>query len=107
MCPDQLSTTIETLYRSESGRILATLDFGNRIESFSIDNIARRLARALIRFSERLGHVAENGSVQMIPFTHELLSQIRGNLPRNCDPLYDPVPAPGVFDLFAQRHPAA
>jgi len=55
-----------------------TMEFGHRIESFSVDNIARRLARALIRFSERLGHVAENGSVQMIPFTHELLSQYVG-----------------------------
>jgi CRP/FNR family transcriptional regulator, cyclic AMP receptor protein len=55
-----------------------SMDFGTRIESFSVDNIARRLARALIRFSERLGHVAENGSVQMIPFTHELLSQYVG-----------------------------
>jgi len=28
-----------------------SMDFGTRIESFSVDNIARRLARALIRFS--------------------------------------------------------
>jgi CRP/FNR family cyclic AMP-dependent transcriptional regulator len=55
-----------------------SLDFGSRIESFSVDNIARRLARTLIRFSERLGHEAEDGSVQMIPFTHELLSQYVG-----------------------------
>ena len=53
-------------------------DFGARIESFSVDNIARRLARSLIRFSERLGHQTEDGSVQMIPFTHELLSQYVG-----------------------------
>lgn len=55
-----------------------SMEFGSRIESFSVDNIARRLARALIRFSERLGHQAEDGSVQMIPFTHELLSQYVG-----------------------------
>ena len=55
-----------------------SMDFGSRIESFSVDNIARRLARALIRFSERLGHQTEDGSVQMIPFTHELLSQYVG-----------------------------
>src|ERR1041385_2098907 len=29
-----------------------TVDFTHRIESFSLDNIARRLARALIRFAE-------------------------------------------------------
>jgi CRP/FNR family cyclic AMP-dependent transcriptional regulator len=55
-----------------------SMEFGSRIESFSVDNIARRLARALIRFSERLGQPAVNGSVQMIPFTHELLSQYVG-----------------------------
>lgn len=55
-----------------------SIEFGNRIESFSVDNIARRLARTLIRFSERLGHGAEDGSVQMMPFTHELLSQYVG-----------------------------
>lgn len=55
-----------------------TIDFGHRIESFSVDNIARRLARSLIRFSERLGVEEEDGSVRMVPFTHELLSQYVG-----------------------------
>jgi len=55
-----------------------SIEFGHRIESFSVDNIARRLARTLIRFSERLGQSMEDGSVQMMPFTHELLSQYVG-----------------------------
>lgn len=55
-----------------------SIEFGHRIESFSVDNIARRLARTLIRFSERLGQGGEDGSVQMMPFTHELLSQYVG-----------------------------
>jgi CRP/FNR family transcriptional regulator len=55
-----------------------TLEFTHRIESFSVDNIARRLARSLIRFSERLGVVETDGSVRMTPFTHELLSQYVG-----------------------------
>ncbi len=55
-----------------------SVDFAERIESFSVDNIARRLARTLIRFSERLGLRADDGSIQMIPFTHELLSQYVG-----------------------------
>jgi CRP/FNR family transcriptional regulator len=55
-----------------------TLDFGHRIESFSVDNIARRLARSLIRFSDRLGVPESDGSVRMVPFTHELLSQYVG-----------------------------
>ena len=55
-----------------------TIDFTHRIESFSVDNIARRLARSLIRFSERLGVAEEDGAVRMAPFTHELLSQYVG-----------------------------
>ena len=55
-----------------------TSDFTHRIESFSADNVARRLARSLIRFSERLGTSADDGSVRMEPFTHELLSQYVG-----------------------------
>jgi CRP/FNR family transcriptional regulator len=55
-----------------------SVDFAERIESFSVDNIARRLARTLVRFSERLGARSDDGSIQMIPFTHELLSQYVG-----------------------------
>ena len=55
-----------------------TLDFALRIESFSVDNISRRLARTLIRFSDRLGNNGEDGSVRMVPFTHELLAQYVG-----------------------------
>ncbi|MGD0771391.1 MAG: Crp/Fnr family transcriptional regulator [Candidatus Solibacter sp.] len=55
-----------------------TIEFTHRIESFSVDNIARRLARSLIRFSERLGTAQEDGSVRVTPFTHELLSQYVG-----------------------------
>ncbi len=55
-----------------------TLEFTHRIESFSVDNIARRLARSLIRFSERLGVEEADGSVRLTPFTHELLSQYVG-----------------------------
>jgi CRP/FNR family cyclic AMP-dependent transcriptional regulator len=53
-------------------------DFSQRIESLSVDNVARRLAHSLVRFSERLGSPTEDGSIQMIPFTHELLSQYVG-----------------------------
>src|ERR671927_264558 len=49
-----------------------TIDFTHRIESFSVDNIARRLARSLIRFSERLGMPEDDGPHRMVPFTHEL-----------------------------------
>ena len=53
-------------------------EFTRRIESFAVDSIERRLARSLLRFSERLGTVEEDGSVRMMPFTHALLSQFVG-----------------------------
>ena len=52
-----------------------TVDFAHRIESLSIDKVERRLSRSLIRFSERLGIPQGDGSIRMMPFTHELLSQ--------------------------------
>jgi CRP-like cAMP-binding protein len=55
-----------------------TMEYSHRIESLSVDDIAHRLARTLIRFSERLGVVEEDGAVRMTPFTHELLSQYVG-----------------------------
>jgi CRP/FNR family cyclic AMP-dependent transcriptional regulator len=56
-----------------------SIDFGHRIESFSADSIARRLARALVRFCDRMGErEAEDGSMRMMPITHELLSQYVG-----------------------------
>jgi CRP/FNR family transcriptional regulator, cyclic AMP receptor protein len=54
------------------------LDLSRRIESFSLESIERRLARALLHFSERLGVPEEDGSVRILPLTHELLSQYVG-----------------------------
>lgn len=53
-------------------------EFSRRIESLSLDTIERRLARSLIRFSERLGQQEEDGSVKLMPLTHELLSRYVG-----------------------------
>jgi CRP/FNR family transcriptional regulator, cyclic AMP receptor protein len=56
-----------------------SIEFGHRIESFSADTISRRLARALVHFSEDMGQRnAEDGPVQMMSFTHELLAQYVG-----------------------------
>src|SRR5205814_7410337 len=55
-----------------------TITFTERIDSFGADNIQRRLARSLIRFSERFGTTEEDGSVLMMPLTHELLGQYVG-----------------------------
>jgi CRP-like cAMP-binding protein len=53
-------------------------DFERRIESMAIESISTRLARALIRFSERFGTRGDDGSVHMVPFRHELLGQYVG-----------------------------
>lgn len=53
-------------------------DFIGRIRSFSTDTVERRLARALIRFSERLGTLEQDGAVRMMPLTHTLLSRYVG-----------------------------
>jgi CRP-like cAMP-binding protein len=50
-----------------------------RIESFASDRILRRVARALIRLSDRLGTPDANGWVRMIPLTHKLISQYVGS----------------------------
>jgi CRP/FNR family cyclic AMP-dependent transcriptional regulator len=53
-------------------------EYTRRIESFAIDSIERRLARSLLRFSERLGTQEEGGSVSMMPLTQQMLSQYVG-----------------------------
>jgi CRP-like cAMP-binding protein len=53
-------------------------ELSRRIESLSLDTIERRLARSLIRFSERLGQTEQDGSVRLMPLTHELLSRYVG-----------------------------
>src|ERR1017187_1191346 len=41
-------------------------EYTRRIQSFAIDGVERRLARALLRFSARLGTPREHGSVWMM-----------------------------------------
>lgn len=53
-------------------------EYTRRIESFAIDSIERRLARSLLRFSERLGTEEEGGSTSMMPLTQQMLSQYVG-----------------------------
>jgi len=55
-----------------------TIIFSGRIGSLAVDGAGLRVARSLIRFSERLGSPEDDGSVRMVPFTHELLSQYVG-----------------------------
>lgn len=55
-----------------------SVDFKARLESFSLDGTANRLARALIHFAERTGGASEEGSITIAPLTHELLAQYVG-----------------------------
>ena len=55
-----------------------TVDCGQRIEIFSVDDVARRLARSLIRFSDRLGTPRDDGSIRIPALTHSFLSQYVG-----------------------------
>ena len=55
-----------------------TMTLVERLESCSRDNTDRRLAWALLRFTNRLGTRAEDGSIRMFPFTHEVLSAYVG-----------------------------
>ena len=81
-----------------------TMDFGHRIESFSVDNIARRLARSLIRFSERLG-TPEAGRLHAPGAVHARVAiAIRGHLARDRHALHESVPPPGLPALLPQRH---
>jgi CRP/FNR family transcriptional regulator, cyclic AMP receptor protein len=49
-----------------------------RIVSLSLDTIERRLARSLLRFSERLGTPEADGYVRITLLTHEMLSRSVG-----------------------------
>jgi CRP/FNR family transcriptional regulator len=53
-------------------------DYAGRIESMAMDTIERRLARSLLRFSERLGTPTESGFVWMMPLSQEMLSRYVG-----------------------------
>jgi CRP/FNR family transcriptional regulator, cyclic AMP receptor protein len=53
-------------------------DLALRMESLATENISRRLARTLLRFSERLGLPTEGGAVQIIALTHESLAECVG-----------------------------
>jgi len=53
-------------------------EINRRIGSLSLDTVERRLARSLIRFSQRLGMAEGDGGVRIVPLTHEMLSRHAG-----------------------------
>src|SRR5579872_2648670 len=54
------------------------MGFTQRIESLCVENIGQRVARALLRLADRMGAQEKDGSLRMIPLTHELLAQYVG-----------------------------
>jgi len=54
------------------------LGFTQRIESLCVENIGQRVARALLRLADRMGSQEKDGSLRMLPLTHELLAQYVG-----------------------------
>ena len=55
-----------------------SMDFEQRVTGYSLDPIPSRLARSLLYLAERFGTRARDGSLQMTPFTHVLLSEYVG-----------------------------
>jgi CRP-like cAMP-binding protein len=54
------------------------MGFTQRIESLCVENIGQRVARALLRLGDRMGSPEKDGSIRMLPLTHELLAQYVG-----------------------------
>lgn len=57
--------------------VARTQELACRIESFSSENVTQRLARALLRFGERIGE-RKDDVLSMSPFKHEVLAQYVG-----------------------------
>ena len=52
------------------------IEADQRIESFAVDHIPRRLIKTLLRLGERFGEsTGSNGHLRLMPFTHELLAR--------------------------------
>jgi CRP-like cAMP-binding protein len=55
-----------------------SIECNQRIGALSHHTIEQRLAWSLLRFSERLGSPEQDGSIRMMPFTHEMLARYVG-----------------------------
>jgi CRP-like cAMP-binding protein len=55
-----------------------SLDYEERLQSFALEKTPERVVRALLRFADRLGSLAEDGSVRIPPLTHQVISEYVG-----------------------------
>lgn len=53
-------------------------DYEARLQSFALDKTPERVVRSLLRFAERLGSPTEDGSIQILPLTHQVISEYVG-----------------------------
>jgi CRP-like cAMP-binding protein len=54
------------------------VDFEERLQTFALEKTPQRVARSLLRFSDRLGVREPDGSVRIPPLTHQLISEYVG-----------------------------
>jgi len=54
------------------------LDYEERLQSFALDKTPERVLRSLLRFADRLGSPAEDGSIKIPPLTHQVISEYVG-----------------------------
>ena len=54
------------------------LEYEDRLQNFALDKTPERVVRAVLRFADRTGTRADDGSLQVPPLTHQLLSEYVG-----------------------------
>lgn len=54
------------------------IEYEDRLQSFALDKTPERIMRALLRFADRLGSAAEDGSMRIPPLTHQAISEYVG-----------------------------
>jgi len=54
------------------------LDYEDRLQSFALEKTPERVARALLRFAQRLGTPTEDGSLKIPQLTHQVISEYVG-----------------------------
>lgn len=55
-----------------------SLDYEERLQDFALEKTPERVVRAVLRFAERTGTRAEDGSLRVPPLTHQLISEYVG-----------------------------
>ncbi len=55
-----------------------SLDYEERLQNFALEKTPERVVRAVLRFAERTGTRAEDGSLRVPPLTHQLISEYVG-----------------------------